>query len=75
MKRNLIPVFGHPNLWRDPESGAIINKDSGKAQLKEKMQNLHNKYNKIENDVNEIKQTVNDLKNLLTNYFKENNNA
>jgi len=75
MSRKLIPVLGHPTLWRDPESGAILNRDFGKLQLKEKLQNLDNKYNKIEKDVTEIKNTMNELKQFLTKYLKENNNA
>ena len=73
--KKLIPFFGHPNLWRDPESGVILNKDPLKRKIKETVDNLDNKYNKMEEDVNNIKQSIDELKNMLIKYLnKENNN-
>jgi hypothetical protein len=75
MNRKLIPVFGHPNLWRDPQTNAILNKDPAKRQVKEKLEILDNKYNKIEEEVSNIQNSINELKNLLLNYLnKENKN-
>jgi sugar-specific transcriptional regulator TrmB len=65
-----IVVDGHPDLYRDSNSGAIINKNSNeyesyinsyKKRLNEK-ERLHN----VETDLNDLKGEINEIKKLLT---------
>jgi|JYMV01.1.fsa_nt_gi hypothetical protein len=67
----MIPVEGKADLFRDPTSGAIINKDRSNAKivreasLKRKLDAA--RINKLEDDVSEIKDM---LKTLLNNKKK-----
>jgi len=67
--KNLIPVEGRPNLYRDKNSGAIINTDASAYQqhLKymQKTQSEQIRMETIENDVNSIKNEISELKSLL----------
>ena len=58
----MIPVKGHPNLYRDENSGAIVNCDN----------NAYNQYvNSLNNreaqkdELNKIKQDIDEIKTLL----------
>ena len=66
---NLIPVEGRPNLYRDKNSGAIINTDTSAYQqhLKymQRTQNERTKMETLENDVNSIKNQISELKSLV----------
>ena len=58
--KNFIKVLDHDNLYRDPDTGAIINTDkppekSGVANLK-----------KLQTDVEELKNELYEIKQLLT---------
>jgi hypothetical protein len=67
--KNLIPVEGRPNLYRDKNSGAIINTDTNAYQqhLKymQRTQNERTKMETLENDVNSIKNQISELKSLV----------
>lgn len=67
--KNLIPVEGRPNLYRDKNSGAIINTDTSAYQqhLKymQRTQNERTKMETLENDVNSIKNQISELKSLV----------
>jgi hypothetical protein len=64
-----IKVDGHPDLYRDTKSGAIVNKNSSdyenymrthKVRMIEKQ-----KMNEIESDLNSIKTEIDEIKFLL----------
>jgi len=66
-KKNLIPVEGHHNLFRDPNTGAIINSDkSGYMQyirLKEQRQKEKNELDQLKSDIAEIKSLLREITN------------
>ena len=55
----MIPVEGHKNLYRDEESGAIINTDSHGFSQYKKSKNIkltqRQEIDKMKNDIEEIK--------------------
>lgn len=58
----MIPVNGHPNLYRDEDSGAIINYDS--TSYNQYM--IASKNRKIqEQELKQIKQDIDEIKSLL----------
>lgn len=65
----MIPVEGHPNLYRDENSGAIINYDAHSynqyMNIKKNKENQQQEINQLKNDINEIKSI---LKELLNGY-------
>lgn len=58
----MIPVKNHPNLFRDPNTGAILNDDSLAYQNYLRLKNA-----KIEEkeEINKLKEDINDIKKLL----------
>lgn len=65
----MIPVEGHPNLYRDPESGAIINYDNNEynkymAQVKLKKREKE-ELSTLKKEVSEIKDMMNKILVLL----------
>lgn len=58
----LIKVEGHPNLYRDSNTGAIINKD-----LNGYDQYLHSSYSRMnaKKEIQQLKNDVNEIKSLL----------
>jgi len=66
-KENLIPVDGHHNLFRDPNTGAIINSDkAGYMQyirLKEQRQKEKNELDQLKSDIAEIKSLLREITN------------
>jgi hypothetical protein len=64
-----IMVDGHPGLYRDTESGAIINDNTYEYESYMKSyqmrQNKFHKIDKIESDLNNLKGELNEIKNLL----------
>jgi len=66
--RNLIPVEGNSNLFRDPSSGAIINtnESAAKASL-----SARQRVKAQEQDIKDLKSDMNDIKDLLTSLLKE----
>ena len=55
----MIPVQGHKHLYRDENSGAIVNNDSqGYSQyiaMRDKRKNEENELKKLRSDIDEIK--------------------
>ena len=62
---NLIPVEGHNNLFRDRNTGAILNKDKSSYQnymrLKEIKQKEKNEINEMKKDIDEIKSLLKEI--------------
>ena len=58
----MIPVKGHPNLYRDENSGAIINCDE--QSYNQYINSVHkNKVQKVE--IEQIKKDIDEIKSLL----------
>jgi len=66
---SLIPVEGHGNLARDPQTGAIIN--TNKSEYEQYIHNRNSNKNKEEkleyaiHQVEELKGEIDEIKNLL----------
>lgn len=58
----MIPVKGHPNLYRDENSGAIVNCDS--IAYNQYVNSLSNRETQ-RNELNKIKQDIDEIKSLL----------
>jgi vesicle coat complex subunit len=62
---DLIPVEGHNNLFRDRNTGAILNNDkSGYVQyvrLKEQKQKERNEIDQLKKDIDEIKSLLREI--------------
>jgi|TARA_R100000030_G_scaffold17091_1_gene11474 hypothetical protein len=67
-------VEGHNNLYRDPQTGSIINKNrtqfeeyvtkrSAKSEENQKIQRLEDDFANIKNDIDEIKSLLRSLSN------------
>jgi len=65
----LIPVEGHSNLYRDPQTGAIINNNETEYKkyiaVRNKLRSDENKMNKTIEQVEELKKDVSEIKDLL----------
>jgi hypothetical protein len=63
----MIPVKGHPNLYRDETSGAIINCDSNAYNqyiaIKQNKETQKNEIEQMKNDIKEIKTLLQELLN------------
>ncbi len=62
----MIPVEGHPNLYRDEKSGAIINCDS--AGYNQYINLVYNKKAQKE-EINQIKKDIEEIKSLLKEFL------
>lgn len=63
-----IKVEGHENLYRDPQTGAIVNSDKPqKNQLKQRLLST-------EEDLNSLKEEIKEIKLLLLELTKKNAN-
>ena len=66
-KKDLIPVEGHNNLFRDRNTGAIINSDSsGYVQykkMKQRKQTEQEELDILKSDIEEIKSLLKELTN------------
>jgi len=66
-KEDLIPVEGHNNLFRDRNTGAIINTDSsGYTQykkMKQRRQTEREELDTLKKDIDEIKSLLKELTN------------
>jgi hypothetical protein len=58
----MIPVKGHPNLYRDEHSGAILNCDS--ISYNQYVNSLNNREAQ-KDELNKIKQDIDEIKSLL----------
>ena len=73
----MIPVKGHPNLYRDEESGAIVNCDN--TSYNQYVNSLNNRKTQ-KRELDEMKKDIEEIKSLLKeflngskwNYFKFN---
>lgn len=64
----MIPVKGHPNLYRDENSGAIINCDyNSYNQYVHSLNNRNNQRFEIDN----LKNEINEIKSLLKELLNE----
>jgi hypothetical protein len=65
-----LTVEGHPDLYRDPKTGAIINNNTNEYESYIKTYRARNiekqKMNHIEFDLNELKKEISEIKNLLS---------
>jgi len=64
----MIPVKGHPNLYRDEKSGAIINCDN--IAYNQYVNSLNNRETQ-KNELNKIKQDIDEIKFLLKEILNE----
>lgn len=69
-----IQVEGHPNLYRDPSTGAIINSNideyNAYMEAKRKREELYNSINEINN----LKEEMAEIKSLLKELINRNGN-
>ena len=74
--KDLIPVEGHHNLFRDRTTGAIVNKDkSGYVhymRLKEQKQKEKSELDQVKKDIEEIKSLLKEIINgSRQNWFRK----
>jgi hypothetical protein len=62
----MIPVKGHPNLYRDEKSGAIVNYDE---QSYNQYINSMNRNKMQKHEIDQIKNDVNEIKALLKEFL------
>lgn len=66
-EENLIPVKGHNNLFRDKNTGAIVNNDTSAynnyLRMKEQKKKERNELDMIKSDIEEIKSLLRELTN------------
>jgi len=66
-KEDLIPVEGHTNLYRDRETGAIVNNDtsgySHYMRMKQRRQTEREELDILKKDIEEIKSLLKELTN------------
>ncbi len=66
-----IIVDGHPDLYRDTKSGAIVNKNTSdyESYMKTYRSRMTEKerLSNMENDLHDLKTEINEIKNLLKN--------
>jgi hypothetical protein len=71
----LIKVLDHPNLKRDPATGAIVDVDQTafeRYQLQKQQRRLQEaKITQLEDTINTIVSDVSDIKNLLTRLLEK----
>lgn len=65
----MIKVKGHENLYRDPNTGAIINRESRPTKK------LSSKLDSVENDINNLKEELSEIKQLLREIARNDSNS
>lgn len=65
---NLIPVEGHSNLFRDENTGAIINNDDSGYIAYMRAKNLKNNERQ---EIEEMKSEISEIKNLLSKIIEK----
>jgi hypothetical protein len=65
----MIPVQGHPNLYRDEKSGAIVNCDN--LSYNQYVNSLQNKENQ-KKEIDDLKNEMGEIKNLLKQLLEKN---
>lgn len=68
--RNLIPVMDNPNLFRDPATNAIINKNTSAAKAS---RDARQKALQRDEDIENLKNDVAEIKDLLTQLLASKN--
>lgn len=68
MMNNLIAVEGHPNLFRDKNTGAIVNCDN--ASYEQYLNSLSNRMN-TKKEIQSLKKEVGEIKSLLKELLNE----
>jgi len=67
--KELIPVEGQKDLYRDLKTNAIINTNKQDYESyimrKRNIENEKKRIDNLENDINQIKDNIDDIKNLL----------
>lgn len=79
MSENLHKIQDNPNLFRDPSTGAVINKDASGYEsyirTYKKMQNQEKDLEKLKTSVESLTTDISDIKNLLSQLIKEKNHG
>jgi|TARA_R100000734_G_C3310456_1_gene101237 hypothetical protein len=66
--KNLIKVKDHPHLYRDEDTGAIVNYDTiGYNQRLKKIENQESKKNELDN----MKKDIDEIKSLLKEFLNK----
>jgi hypothetical protein len=65
----MIPVQGHPNLYRDEKSGAIVNCDN--LSYNQYVNSLQNRQNQRK-EIDQLKDEIGEIKNLLKQLLEKN---
>jgi hypothetical protein len=65
----MIPVQGHPNLYRDEKSGAIVNCDN--LSYNQYINSLQNRQNQ-KKEIDQLKDEMSEIKNLLKQLLEKN---
>tara|TARA_R100000734_G_C3314726_1_gene106395 strand:- start:1175 stop:1402 length:228 start_codon:yes stop_codon:yes gene_type:complete len=70
-----LKVKGHSNLYRDPETNSIVNKNSMQYQeyisRRDSRSEENQKINDLESDFARMKEDINEIKNLLRSLANE----
>lgn len=66
--KDLISVEGHPNLYRDEKTGAIVNCDNN--AYRQYMNSVSNRMN-TKKEIENLKSDVNEIKSLLRELLNE----
>ena len=66
----MIKVEGHPHLYRDPKTGAIINDDD--AGYNQYLKSLESR-KKQKDEINRLRQELDEIKSLLATFVEGNN--
>lgn len=70
--KKFIPVEGKDGFYRDPNSGAIVNKNHLEYQSyikqREKLNSERERIERLENDVSDIKSMLNNIVDLLQDH-------
>jgi len=64
----MIPIEGHPNLFRDESSGAVVNIDTTEY---ERYLKVKKKRNEEKQEIQNLKLEVSEIKNLLMELINE----
>lgn len=65
----MIPVQGHPNLYRDEKSGAIVNCDT--SSYNQYVNSLHNREIQ-KKEIDNLKNEISEIKSLLKQLLEKN---
>tara|TARA_B100000900_G_C20295477_1_gene599953 strand:- start:338 stop:571 length:234 start_codon:yes stop_codon:yes gene_type:complete len=73
--KRLIPVKDSKSLFRDEETGAILNKDETEyltyIENRKKLLSDKERINNLENQLTDVRSDINDIKNMLLKVLKD----